>query len=54
MFESCLMVGVTDWGLKTCQKVQETYNEHSWGGVKVHWRKGAECLGGKLLQAIDP
>ncbi|KAL2257059.1 hypothetical protein VTK26DRAFT_722 [Humicola hyalothermophila] len=40
MFESCLMVGVTDWGLKTCQKVQETYSEHSWGGVKVHW-KGA-------------
>lgn len=23
MFESCLMVGVTEWGLKTCQKVQE-------------------------------
>jgi homogentisate 1,2-dioxygenase len=40
MFESCLMVGVTDWGLKTCQKVQEEYNQHSWGGVKVHW-KGA-------------
>ncbi|KAK4133661.1 Homogentisate 1,2-dioxygenase [Trichocladium antarcticum] len=40
MFESCLMLGVTDWGLKTCQKVQEAYNEHSWGGVKVHW-KGA-------------
>ncbi|KAL2019412.1 hypothetical protein VTK56DRAFT_9703 [Thermocarpiscus australiensis] len=40
MFESCLMVGVTDWGLKTCRKVQEGYSEHSWGGVKVHW-KGA-------------
>ncbi|KAL2126188.1 hypothetical protein VTI74DRAFT_1513 [Chaetomium olivicolor] len=39
MFESCLMVGVTDWGLKTCQKVQEEYSEHSWGGVKVHWKK---------------
>jgi homogentisate 1,2-dioxygenase len=23
MFESCLMVGVTEWGLKKCQKVQE-------------------------------
>jgi len=23
MFESCLMVGVTEWGLKTCRKVQE-------------------------------
>ncbi|KAK4238334.1 homogentisate 1,2-dioxygenase-domain-containing protein [Achaetomium macrosporum] len=43
MFESCLMVGVTDWGLKTCQKVQETYNEHSWGGVKVHWKKGTSA-----------
>ncbi|KAK3492597.1 homogentisate 1,2-dioxygenase [Neurospora hispaniola] len=38
MFESCLMVGVTDWGLETCHKVQEDYNEHSWGGVKVHWK----------------
>ena len=42
MFESCLMVGVTDWGLETCQKVQETYSEHSWGGVKVHWEGGKE------------
>ncbi|KXX75403.1 Homogentisate 1,2-dioxygenase [Madurella mycetomatis] len=41
MFESSLMMGVTDWGLKMCQKVQERYSEHSWGGVKVHW-KGAE------------
>ncbi|KAK4182824.1 homogentisate 1,2-dioxygenase [Podospora australis] len=40
MFESCLMVGVTDWGLKTCRKVQAEYNEHSWGGVKVHWERG--------------
>lgn len=39
MFESCLMLGVTDWGLKTCRKVQEEYSEHSWGGVKVHWKK---------------
>lgn len=39
MFESCLMVGVTDWGLQRCQKVQEGYNEHSWGGVKVPDRK---------------
>lgn len=40
MFESCLMVGVTDWGLETCQKVQGSYSEHSWGGVKVHWKGG--------------
>ncbi|KAI0022930.1 Homogentisate 1,2-dioxygenase [Xylariomycetidae sp. FL0641] len=39
MFESCLMVGVTEWGLKTCKKVQEGYNEESWGGVKVHWQR---------------
>ena len=26
MFESCLMVGVTDWGLQKCKKVQEDYN----------------------------
>ncbi|KAK3896539.1 Homogentisate 1,2-dioxygenase, partial [Staphylotrichum tortipilum] len=40
MFESCLMLGVTDWGLRTCRKVQEGYAEHSWGGVKVHWKRG--------------
>lgn len=39
MFESCLMVGVTEWGLKTCQKVQEGYNDESWGGVRVHWQR---------------
>ncbi|KAJ4214530.1 hypothetical protein NW757_014728 [Fusarium falciforme] len=35
MFESYPMVGVTEWGLRTCQKVQEGYNEESWGGVNV-------------------
>ncbi|KAH8890521.1 Homogentisate 1,2-dioxygenase [Thozetella sp. PMI_491] len=39
MFESCLMVGVTEWGLKKCAKVQAEYSDHSWGGVKVHWRR---------------
>lgn len=39
MFESCLMVGVTDWGLRACSKVQSEYSEHSWGGLKVHWRR---------------
>ncbi|KAI1446560.1 Homogentisate 1,2-dioxygenase [Annulohypoxylon stygium] len=38
MFESCLMVGVTEWGLKMCKKVQEGYSEESWGGVQVHWK----------------
>lgn len=39
MFESCLMVGVTEWGLRTCKKVQEGYSEESWGGVISHWKQ---------------
>ena len=39
MFESCLMVGVTEWGLKTCEKVQEEYNKHSWEPLKVHFKR---------------
>ncbi|KAI0201665.1 homogentisate 1,2-dioxygenase [Astrocystis sublimbata] len=39
MFESCLMVGVTEWGLKKCRKIQQGYNDESWGGVKVHWKR---------------
>ncbi|KAL2214453.1 homogentisate 1,2-dioxygenase [Sarocladium strictum] len=38
MFESSLMMGVTEWGLRTCQKVQEGYNEESWGGIKTHFK----------------
>lgn len=38
MFESSLMVGVTEWGLEKCRKVQPDYNEHSWTGIKVHWK----------------
>lgn len=34
MFESCYMVGVTNWGLRACQKVQPQYSEESWGGLK--------------------
>ncbi|CAN8097807.1 unnamed protein product [Discula destructiva] len=41
MFESCLMVGVTEWGLKTCAKVQDEYSEHSWGNLKAHWKRPA-------------
>ncbi|KXJ88592.1 Homogentisate 1,2-dioxygenase [Microdochium bolleyi] len=54
MFESCLMVGVTEWGLKTCRKVQEEYNSHSWETVRVHWARpegvpeGGSC--GHLLE----
>lgn len=39
MFESCLMVGVTEWGLKQCQKVQENYNAESWEPLVVHFKR---------------
>ena len=39
MFESCLMVGVTEWGLRTCRKVQEGYNKESWEPLKVHFKR---------------
>ncbi|KAG7120404.1 Homogentisate 1 like protein [Verticillium longisporum] len=47
MFESCAMVGVTEWGLRTCKRVQEGYSEESWGGVPVHWKRpeGAQAEG---------
>jgi len=38
MFESCLMVGVTDWGLKQCKKVQDDYNEESWTPLIPHFK----------------
>jgi homogentisate 1,2-dioxygenase len=41
MFESCLMLGVTEWGLHTCQKVQEGYNRESWEPLKVHFKRPA-------------
>jgi len=28
------MVGVSEWGLKTCQKVQQDYHEESWEPLK--------------------
>jgi homogentisate 1,2-dioxygenase len=39
MFESCFMVGVTEWGLRTCRKVQENYNEESWEHLVPHFVK---------------
>ncbi|CAK7240641.1 MAG: hypothetical protein STHCBS139747_002087 [Sporothrix thermara] len=39
MFESCLMVGVTDWGKKNCQKLQPEYNAHSWLPLKPHFKR---------------
>lgn len=37
MFESSLMVGVTDWGLEHCNKLQADYNVHSWVPLKPHF-----------------
>jgi len=39
MFESTLMMGVTDWALETCKKVQPDYNEKSWEGLKVNFKR---------------
>ncbi|MCJ1470242.1 hypothetical protein MMC07_008887 [Pseudocyphellaria aurata] len=39
MFESCLMVGVTEWGLQNCKKVQKGYNEESWEPLKARFRR---------------
>lgn len=39
MFESPLMIGVTDWGLEKCRKVQPEYNAHSWVPLKRHFRR---------------
>ena len=39
MFESCLMVGVTDWALTKCKKVQEEYNAESWEPLKAHFKR---------------
>jgi homogentisate 1,2-dioxygenase len=35
MFETCLMLGVTEWGLKTCQKVQEVSSINSENVIRV-------------------
>jgi homogentisate 1,2-dioxygenase len=32
------MIGVTDWGLEKCQKVQTDYNAESWEPLKSHFR----------------
>jgi homogentisate 1,2-dioxygenase len=45
MFESCYMVGVTEWGLKKCAKVQEDYNEESWTPLKAHFKRPQKEVG---------
>ena len=39
MFESCLVVGLTQWGLHTRKKVQEDYNAESWMSLKPHVKR---------------
>lgn len=53
MFESSLMLGVTEWGLRTCQRVQEKYNEHSWAGLQPHFElpAGVEVVDRRLKVA---
>lgn len=52
MFESCLMVGVTDWGLKSCRKVQEGYNAESWEPLKPHFKR-PEKGGGRKQHLVS-
>ncbi|KAG6029954.1 hypothetical protein E4U40_000194 [Claviceps sp. LM458 group G5] len=49
MFESGLMMGVTDWGLRRCRKLQEGYCEESWGGVVRHFGRGDGVVRSHLL-----
>ncbi|KAF2717736.1 homogentisate 1,2-dioxygenase-like protein [Polychaeton citri CBS 116435] len=61
MFESCLMVGVTEWGLKKCAKVQPHYNAESWEGLKPRFKRPTPAVGvngsgtanGKLASTKD-
>ena len=42
MFESPLMIGVTDWGLEKCEKVQERYNADSWVPLQRKFKRPAQ------------
>jgi homogentisate 1,2-dioxygenase len=46
MFESSLMVGVTAWGLKHCQKIQEGYIKQSWEPLVAHFDEA--CRNGAI------
>ncbi|CAH0058341.1 unnamed protein product [Clonostachys solani] len=38
MFESPLMIGVTEWAVEECRKVQWQYNSESWVPLKRHFK----------------
>lgn len=48
MFESALMVGVTEWGLTKCAKVQKGYNAESWVPLKPRFKRpeGTQVVNG--------
>ena len=41
MFESSLMLGVTQWGLETCHKIQPAYSEESWSELRPHFKRSS-------------
>lgn len=45
------MVGVTEWGLKTCKKIQEDYNEESWIPLKRHFQPPPGTWGSRRLSS---
>jgi homogentisate 1,2-dioxygenase len=47
MFESCYMVGITDWGLTKCSKLQPKYSEESWGGLRDRFRPPMAATNGE-------
>jgi len=34
-----IQVGLTEWGLKKCAKVQQDYNAESWEPLKPHFQR---------------
>lgn len=53
MFESCLMVGVTEWGLKKCNKVQTDYNAESWEPLKPHFKRPESMNNGIISNQVE-
>ncbi|KAK9452137.1 Homogentisate 1,2-dioxygenase [Limtongia smithiae] len=51
MFESCMMIGLTDWGLEECLKVQKTYNKDSWEPLKVHFTGPKYGSAGEIVKS---
>jgi homogentisate 1,2-dioxygenase len=39
MFESSLMMGVSDWAYRSSGKLQAAYSQDSWGGLKSNFKR---------------